>query len=69
MFTLFIPNHLLFYFLSFTMLWTKFGDRKTIEINILVTISVLGTFELKIVFYTKMSVSMAKCSAGEKTIR
>lgn len=69
MFSLIIPNHLWSYFLIFTLLWTKFGDRKTIEVDILVKISLLGTFELKIVFYTKMSVSMAKCNAGEKTIR
>lgn len=42
---------------------------KTIEVNILVNISVVGTFKLKIVFYTKMSVSMDRCSAGEKTIQ
>lgn len=68
-FSLFIPNHFLLYFLTFTKLWTKYGDRKTIQVHILVKISVLETFELKIVFYTKMSVSMAKCSAAEKTIR
>lgn len=55
------------YFLTYNIVWRKYGNRSNMEFENLVERSVLGSPELKKCFSCNMSVSMSLESAGQKS--